>query len=106
MATAHITQAKIEIGEQLIWSSGHSSLLIATITQETEKAVKIDYTLESVWSNGSVVVFTRTAWIPKSAIINDPETGGLTIKPWLRNKFEGGPKIKPYFIKAGQKIYA
>lgn len=104
METAINTHSKIEIGEQILWSSGPGGIVIATITQETEKAVKIDYTLESVWSGSALVIFTRTAWLPKSAIVND-EIGGLTIKPWLRNKFEGGPKIKPYFLKADTKIF-
>jgi hypothetical protein len=96
-------KSKIEIGEQILASRGNQTLFVATIVDETEKAIKVDCTLDSIWNN-SVCVFTHSMFIPKSVVINS-ERGDLTLKKWFINSLDLKYKIKPYFIKDNNKIY-
>jgi len=99
-----VEKSKIELNEQILFSK-NSSLFIGRIVECREKAIKVDFCWESVWSNGRVVVFNYTTWIPKSVIIND-ELGGLTVKTWFANnlKAESVFRIKPYYVE-GEKTY-
>lgn len=88
--------SKIELNEQILFCKG-VGMFVGRIVEVREKAIKVDYCMESVWSSaGSVIVFTYTTWIPKSAVIND-EIGGLTVKKWFINN--GLSKDKTYYIK-------
>jgi len=77
---------------------GGTALLIGIIVSETEKAIKIDYSLEPVFASGSsaVIMANRTAWIPKSQII--AKDGAFEIKGWFANKMMKSFNIKPYKI--------
>ena len=98
-----IIQSKIEVGEQILASRGQQTLFVATIVELTEKAVKVDCTLDSIYNN-SVTVFTHTMFIPKSVVINTKQ-GDLTLKKWFINNLELKYRIKPYFLKDDNKIY-
>ena len=102
MNTATI-KSNIELGEQILASRGNQTVFIATIVAETEKAIKVDCTLDSIWNN-SVTVFTHTMFIPKSVVINS-DNGDLTLKKWFINSLDLKYKIKPYFLKQDTKIY-
>ena len=77
---------------------GGAALLIGLIVNETEKAVKIDYSIEPIFASGSSnsIFANRTAWIPKSQIV--AKDGAFEIKGWFANKALKGFNIKPYKI--------
>lgn len=102
-AKAHnLPKAAIEIDQQIIFNRPNC-MMVYRIVEVREKAVRIDYANEPIWGNCSVTVYTYSCWIPKSAIIHD-QYGSLITKKWFENKFEGGWKIKPYFIESGKTI--
>ena len=98
--------SKIAINEQIIFSGKREDLFIGTIVQETEKAVKVDYCFESVWSNSKITVYSFSTWVPKSVITHN-ELGCLTVKKWFSNKFDGlsSHRIKRYYQKGEEKIF-
>ena len=103
---ATLTQSQIKLNNQILFSK-NNSLFVGRIVEVREKAVKVDYCFESVWSNGAITVFNYTTWMPKSVIIND-EIGGLTVKKWFANNGLNAEKIfhiKKYFMKGDEKIY-
>jgi hypothetical protein len=75
------------------------------IIEVREKAIKIDMATDSVWGSGkNAIVYTKTAWIPKSSLTigkNDM----LTIKQWLINKGIQAYPIKPYFEADNKKVF-
>lgn len=75
------------------------------MVQVKDKAVKVDYDLEPCF-NGSVVVYTRTCWVPKSVLVADKNGIGFEVKKWFANKFQGGPFIKKYFMEGNKQIFA
>lgn len=100
------TQTKIELNDQILFSKD-AGLFIGRIVEIREKAIKVDYCFESLWSGCGVVIFTYTTWIPKSVIITD-ELGSLTVKKWFANNGLNSEKIfriKKYFIKNDEKIF-
>jgi hypothetical protein len=100
------TQSQIELNEQILFTKD-ANLFIGRIVEVREKAIKVDYCFESVWSNGVTTVFNYTTWMPKSVVINN-EIGGLTVKQWFSNTSLNADKvfhIKKYFIKDNVKIY-
>ena len=98
--------SKIAINEQIVFSGKREDIFIGTIVQETEKAVKVDYCFESVWSNCGITVYTFSTWIPKSVLTHN-ELGCLTVKKWFINKFDGSSshRIKRYYQKGEEKIF-
>ncbi|HRC15456.1 MAG TPA: hypothetical protein PLY25_07230 [Bacteroidia bacterium] len=101
-----VTQSQIELNEQILFSKD-AGLFVGRIVEIREKAIKVDYCFESVWSNGAITVFNYTTWIPKSVVIND-EIGGLTVKKWFANTGLNAEKvfhIKKYFMKGEEKIF-
>ena len=108
MNNATITQDKIELNEQILFAN-NESLFVGRIVEIREKAVKVDYTFESVWGKASMLTtFNYTTWIPKSVIVND-NIGGLSVKAWFKNYgFNNSKKytIKAYYISNGQQIFA
>jgi len=98
--------SKIAINEQIVWSGKNQDLFNGTIVQVTEKAVKVDYCFESVWSNCAITVYSFSTWIPKSVLIHN-ELGCLTVKKWFINKFDGSSsyRIKRYYQKGEEKIF-
>lgn len=79
---------------------GGVALLVGVITKETEKAVKIDYALEPIFAgspSSSVTIANRTAWVPKSQVVEDGR-GAYNIKKWFANFALKGFNIKPYQI--------
>lgn len=103
--TTQIEKSKIELNEQILFSN-NVGLFIGRIVELREKAVKVDYCWESIWSNGKCIVFNYTTWIPISQIIND-EIGGLTVKSWFKNNMntEKIYHIKKYFVKNNEKCF-
>lgn len=102
----NITNSKIELNEQILFAKG-VGMFIGRIVEVREKAVKVDYCWESVWSTGAVVVFNKVTWIPVSQIIND-KFGSLTVKKWFINNGLSSERvfhIKKYFLKGEEKIY-
>ena len=100
-----LTQSKIELNEQIIFSKD-AGLFIGRITEVREKAVKVDYCMESIWNNCQLTIFTYSTWIPKAAIIPD-KIGGLTVKKWFANiglKAENVRHIKKYYIQNSEKV--
>lgn len=96
---------KIEMNDQILFDRPNS-MIVCTIVEVREKAVKADYAVEPVWAGSSgnnVIVFNYSCWIPKSVIIDD--RGGLTVKKWFANTFKGGHHIKKYYLENGQKKY-
>lgn len=93
----------LEINDQILFGRPNC-IAICRVAEVREKAVKVDYALEPIWSNNNVIVFNHTCWIPKSVIVND-KNKGLTVKKWFETKFEGGPHIKKYFMKGDEKIF-
>jgi hypothetical protein len=101
-----VVKSQIELNEQILFSKD-AGLFIGRIVELREKAIKVDYCFESIWGNGSTVVFNYTTWMPKSVIIND-EIGGLTVKKWFANSGLNTEKvfhIKKYFMKGDEKIF-
>ena len=101
-----ITKSQMELNEQIIFAKD-ASIFISRIIEVKEKAVKVDYCFESVWSNPSIIVYTYTMWIPKSVIIHD-EIGGLTVKKWFAKnglQKENTFFIKKYFINDDKKVF-
>ena len=104
MKTEVLTKSKIELNEQILFSRPVNALAICRITEVREKAVKVDYVVESIHHNG-IPVFTYCCWIPISVITWD-KYGCLTVKNWYARKFEGGVHIKKYYIGSeGQKCF-
>lgn len=101
-AALSLPKAAIEIDSQIIFNRPNC-MMVCRIVEVREKAVRVDYANEPIWGNCSVTVYTYSCWIPKSAIIHD-QYGSLITKKWFENKFEGGWKIKPYFIQEGKII--
>lgn len=99
-----IMTPEIAIDDQILFNRPNS-LIVCTVTEIREKAIKVDYAIEpiSVYGGNAVVVFTHTCFIPKSVIIGSEEKG-LTVKKWFENKFTGGVHIKKYFRENGKKI--
>lgn len=73
---------------------GEVMVLTGVVVQETEKAVKIDYALESIYSGGKTIA-ERSAWVPKSQIVSGDS---LTIKNWFANKAMKSVRINPYSL--------
>lgn len=97
-------KSAIELDGQILFTKGES-MFIGRIVEVREKAIKVDYCLESVWSNCAVICYNYSVWIPKSAVIHD-EIGCLTLKKWFINNGLQPDKVyrvKRYFIKDGQK---
>lgn len=98
------TQTQIELNGQILFNRPNS-IIVCTITEIREKAIKVDYAVEpvSVYSTGnSCIVFNYSCWIPKSVIVED---NGLTVKKWFANTFKGGYHIKKYYVEGGKKIF-
>lgn len=74
---------------------GGVMVLTGVVVEETEKAVKIDYALESIYSAGKAIA-ERSAWVPKSQIINGEHS--LTISNWFANKAMKSIRINPYSL--------
>lgn len=91
------------INEQILFYCAKEAIFTGNIVQETEKAVKVDYTVDGIWAN-CVPVFSYSAWFPKSVIVND-EKMGLTVKDWFVRNFKGGQRIKSYFLSNGKKVF-
>lgn len=104
ISSVQLPKAAIEIDGQIIINRPNC-IMVCRIVEVRDKAVRVDYANEPIWSKCNVTVYHRTCWIPKSAIVHD-EYGSLITKKWFENKFEGGPQIKPYFIQDGKKINA
>lgn len=100
-ATLDMPKSAIEIDAQIIFNRPNC-LMVCRIVEVREKAVKVEYANEPISGVIGVTVYNYSCWIPKAAIIHD-EYGSLITKKWFENKFEGGWKIKPYFIKNGVK---
>jgi hypothetical protein len=99
------TKSKIEINEQILFSKD-AGLFVGRITEIREKAVKVDYCFDSIWSRG-VSIYTYCTWIPISVLCHD-ELGGLTVKKWFALKGLQPDKIrhiKKYFVENGQQIF-
>jgi hypothetical protein len=93
-----MVQSTIETNEQILFNRPNS-LIICRIIKITDKAVQIDYAVEPIsFTNNNCIVYNYSCYIPKSVIIND-KMGGLTVKLWYSYKWEGGHRIKPYFLK-------
>ena len=104
MTTA--TQSQIELNEQVLFTKD-AGLFVGRIVEIREKAIKVDYCFESVWSNSATIVYVYTTWMPKSVVIND-EIGGLTVKKWFANAGLNAEKIyhiKKYFMKGEEKVF-
>ena len=100
MKTETITRKMIN--EQILFYCSTEAIFTGNIVQETEKAVKVDYTIDSIWMNCKPV-FTYSAWFPKSVIVKDEN--GLTVKNWFVRNFKGGHSIKRYFLSNGKKVF-
>lgn len=101
-----VTQSQIELNEQILFSKD-AGLFIGRIVEIREKAIKVDYCFESVWSNGAIIVYNYTTWIPISVVIND-ELGGFTVKNWFAKNGLNAERIfhiKKYYMKDGEKIF-
>lgn len=77
-----------------------NSMIVARITEVREKAVKVDYAVDSISFTNFLSIYTHACWIPISVIISDGDAHchGLTVKKWFAQKFEGGHRIKSYFL--------
>ena len=105
-ANLFMKDSQIELNAQIIFAKD-AGIFISRIVEIRDKAVKLDYCFESIWSNPSIIVYTYTMWIPKSVIIHD-EIGGLTVKKWFAKnglQKENTFFIKKYFMKNDEKIF-
>jgi hypothetical protein len=96
----------IFLGQTVSYSTNSITLIFGTITQITEKAIKFEYSISSVWDNGHPI-YSKCAWIPKSQLIEEKtEKGtiiGLTVKKWFIPKISG-INIKKYMYSGDQKV--
>lgn len=103
----------IEINSQIIFDynvRGGCVMIFALITEIREKAVKIDFAVEPVFVGVALMstVYNKTAWMPKSVIIQDSDKNlGLTVKKWYINKFKNDThfRIKPYYFDGETKVF-
>lgn len=86
----------LTMGEQILFDRPNS-LVVCRIVEIKEKAIRIDYAVEPITLTNQLVVFTYSCWLPKSVL--QVKDNCLTVKKWFSNKFEGGYKIKKYFVK-------
>ena len=94
----------IQVNDQILFDRP-GSIVVCRITEVREKAVKVDYELMPVWSGaGGVTVYSYSCFIPISVITHD-KYKSLTVKKWFSNKWEGGFRIKRYFISNGEKVF-
>ena len=100
-----VQKDKIEVNGQIIFSL-NGGLFIGRITEVREKAIKVDYVVENVWSNSTVTVFAYTTFLPLSVIINN-EIGALTVKKWFIAKFDESKAfyIKKYFMEGDTQVF-
>lgn len=104
--TISIALPAIELNGQILFDRPNS-IIVCTIVEIRDKAIKVDYAVEPVWAGSSgnnVVVFNYSCWIPKSVIITD-KNGSLSVKKWFSNTFKGGHHIKKYYLENGQKQF-
>ena len=103
--SAAIQKDKIEVNGQIIFSL-NGGLFVGRITEVREKAIKVDYTVENIWSNSTVTVFTYTTFLPLSVIIYN-EIGALTVKKWFTSKFDSSKAfhIKKYFMEGDTQVF-
>lgn len=95
---------QISVGDFFCYGKG-VAINSCLITEVREKAVKVDICTEGVWGIGGVIIYTKSAWIPKSVLYFD-ERGMLEVKKWFVNR--GTVKtypIKNYFIKDNKKVF-
>lgn len=102
------TPVEIQLDYQILFDRPNS-LVVCRVTEVREKSVKVDYELMpiSVYTpSGMPTVYSYTTWIPKSVIVEtgDEKYSSLTVKKWFARKWEGGVRIKPYYIENGKKI--
>ncbi len=94
----------ITAGDFFCYSNG-MAVNSCNVVEVREKAIKVDIATDSIWGNGkSVIVYTKTAWLPKSALTID-KNNMLTIKKWLINKGLNTFNIKKYFEENNTKVY-
>jgi hypothetical protein len=106
MATTTEPKIELNVNDQILFSKD-AGLFVGRIVEVREKAIKVDYCFESIWSKSGVTVFTYTTWMPKSVVVND-ELGGLTVKKWFANTGLNAEKIfhiKKYYMKGDEKIF-
>jgi len=100
-----IEKSKIELEEQILFDRPNS-LVVCRIVDVREKSVKVDYELMPCSpgsSSNAPTVYSYTCYVPISVITHD-KYGSLTVKKWFANKWKGGVRIKPYFMKDGKKV--
>lgn len=74
-------------------------IFMGMITKVTEKAVKVDYTWESIMHKG-LTVFNYTTYIPKSVLVKDDENIFSVARWFAANglKSDNIYHIKKYYI--------
>ncbi len=77
----------------------NQGIFMGMITKVTEKAVKVDYTWESIMHRG-LTVFNYTTYIPKSVLVQDDENVFSVVSWFAHNglKPENIYHIKKYYI--------
>lgn len=90
------TTVKLETDTQIIFAK-NEALFVGRVVEIREKAVKVDWFWQPIWSNFSALdVYTYSIWIPKSQIV-ESEKAGLTCKKWFIQNMQGH-RIKHYSI--------
>lgn len=95
----------VNMDDQILFDRPNS-LIVCRVTEIREKAVKVDYELMPISAysgSGAPTVYSYTCWIPKSVLIHD-KYKELTVKKWFAKNWQGGYRIKPYFIQDGKKV--
>lgn len=98
-----IEKIEIKVGDFFCYAK-EMAINSCNVVEVREKAIKVDMATDGVWSNGARIIYTKTAWIPKSALCIN-KNGMLTIKQWLINKGVETFRIKPYFEENNKKVY-
>lgn len=100
-------ETSIFLGQTVSYSTNSITLIFGTITQVTEKAIKFDYSVSSVWDNGNPI-FSKCAWVPKSQLMEEKTEKGtvicLTVKKWFIQKISG-INIKRYMYSGEKKVF-
>ena len=82
------TTVKLETDAQIIFAK-NEALFVGRVVEIREKAVKVDWFWQPIWSNFSPLdIYTYSVWIPKSQIV-ESEKAGLTCKNGLFKTCKG-----------------
>lgn len=98
---AQVNNIETKIGEQIFWNAG-AGFGFGEIVEVREKAVKMNYGIEPATS--SVLVFSWSAWVPKSAIKASELPSCYDMKPWFKAKIQGYKIHRYFYNNEGKKV--